>query len=261
MSPKISVITPMHNDAEYVRQCIDSVLAQTYTNWEMIVVDDCSTDDSFEIVKSYGCEKIRLLHNDKNMGAAYSRNRALREADGDYVAFLDADDWWAPEKLERQLKFMQDLQIAFSCTAYYRMRVNGTRVIITAPYIMSHKRMKKCSYVGCLTAMYDRHKVGLIQVEETIRKRNDYAMWLQVSQRFDCYFLADPLAYYRVRENSLSRVSDFSLLRSHKYLFRKQMKYSWIHSWFCAVRNGYNSYRKRKRYVQPDGTELSNIFN
>lgn len=258
--PLVSIITPMHNDSAFVRQTIESVLNQTYQNWEMIIVDDCSTDGSSEIVSLYNDERIRLFRNEENMGAAHSRNVALKNATGDYVAFLDADDWWAPNKLERQIKFMQDLDIHFSCTAYYRVQSTGFKVIGTAPYVISKKRMRKCDYVGCLTAMYDRKAVGLIQVVPSIKKRNDYAIWLEVSKKYNCYFLAEPLAYYRIRQNSLSRIPAIKLLRYHKYLFRKQLRYSWIRSWFCALRNGYYSYQKRKDYIRPEGTELPKVF-
>jgi len=259
-APKVSIITPMHNDSSFVRQTIESVLSQTFNDWEMLIVDDNSSDGSLAVAKEYESKQIRVFHNEKNMGAAYSRNVALREARGDFIAFLDADDWWAPEKLEKQIRFMENLKIDFSCTAYYRCRLDGSRVITTAPYIIGKKVMRACDYVGCLTAMYRREKIGLIQVEPSIKKRNDYAIWLQVSKKANCYFLAEPLAYYRVREGSISHVPAFRLLRYHKHLFRKQMKYCWVHSWFCALRNGYFSMKKRKDYVVPEGTQLDQVF-
>lgn len=256
----VTIITPMHNDGRFVRQAIESVLAQTYQDWEMIIVDDCSTDDSLSIANSYASERIRVIRNAENKGAAYSRNVALREAKGDYIAFLDADDWWAPNKLERQLKFMQDLGIQFSCTAYFRVQETGEKTLASAPYVISKKRMRRCSYVGCLTAMYDRRAIGLIQVKESITKRNDYAMWLQISERFPCYFLAEPLAYYRIRANSLSRISNRRLLKYHQKLFRIQMGYSWIRAWFCALRNGYYVLKKKDDYLYPEDTQLSKVF-
>ena len=253
MMPLISIVTPVHNDAAFVRQTIESVLTQTYTNWEMIVVDDCSTDGSADIIHSYNDARIRYFRNEKNMGAAYSRNLALREAKGDYIAFLDGDDWWAPEKLEHQLKFMQKLKIQFSCTAYFRCHEdnNGEKknLIVTAPWVIGKKRMVRCSYIGCLTAMYDARAIGLIQINPGIKKRNDYAIWLHVCEKANCYFLPEPLAYYRIRQNSISRIPGWKLLRYHKILFRKEMHYSWIHSWFCAFRNAYWAVRKKEKYL------------
>ena len=253
----ISIVTPVHNDGAFVRQTLESALAQTYTNWEMLVVDDCSTDDSADIVLSYKDPRIRYFRNEKNMGAAFSRNRALREAKGDYIAFLDGDDWWAPEKLEHQLEFMQKLKIQFSCTAYYRCYDDDPdrRPIVLAPNIIGRKRMIRCDYVGCLTAMYDAKAVGLIQISPDIKKRNDYAIWLHVSEKANCYFLSEPLAYYRVRQNSISHISGWRLLKYHKILFRKEMHYSWIRSWFCAFRNGYWSVRKKEEYLTMEAPE------
>lgn len=261
-SKKVSIVTPVHNDSAFIRQTIDSVLAQTHKNWEMLIVDDCSTDDSASVIATYQDERIRYFRNEKNMGAAYSRNRALREAKGDYIAFLDGDDWWAPTKLERQLAFMEKLQIQFSCTAYYRCYENGpegsNRPIVQAPWIIGKKLMLKCDYVGCLTAMYDAKAIGLIQISPDIKKRNDYAIWLHVCQKANCYFLSEPLAYYRVRKNSISRVSGWKLLKHHQFLFKTEMHYGWFHSWFCALRNAYWAVKKKKEYVT--NTPLDSVY-
>ena len=251
----VSIVTPVHNDGEYVKQTIESVLHQTHKNWELLIVDDCSTDNSVEIIRSFSDPRIRLFRNEANMGAAYSRNLAMREAKGDYIAFLDGDDWWAPNKLERQLAFMNERKCDFSCTAYYRCYEDRPtyRPIAIAPDVIDRKRMIKCDYVGCLTAMYNAHAIGLIQISNSIQKRNDYAIWLHVSEKANCYFLNEPLAYYRVRKNSISRISGWRLIKYHQILFHTELKYNWIHSWYCAFRNAFWSYRKRKDFViNPD---------
>ncbi len=263
-TPLVSIITPVHNDGPYIGKTIDSVLAQTYGVWELIVVDDGSTDNSTQIIKSYNDRRIRYFRNDKSMGAAYARNRAIREAKGEYIAFLDGDDWWAPSKLEHQLDFMQTLKIDFSCTAYYRCLEEASEdpSIITAPYVISRKRMIRCDYIGCLTAMYNAKNIGLIQISNSIKKRNDYAMWLHVSQKAYCYYLDEPLSYYRVRHNSISRISGWRLIRYHKILFRTELHYSWLHSWFCAFRNAFWSVKKKKDYVaRPGSSEMSPPVN
>ena len=103
----VSVIMPSYNTASYIEETVRSVLNQTYTNWELIIVDDCSTDNTDEILDKISDDRIRIYKNKKNAGAAVSRNRALREAKGRWIAFLDSDDFWFPDKLEKQLQFMK----------------------------------------------------------------------------------------------------------------------------------------------------------
>lgn len=116
----VSIITPSYNTGRFIAETIESALAQTYGNWEMIIVDDCSTDDTDEVVAGYVKQdsRIRYIRNERNSGAALSRNRALREARGRWIAFLDSDDLWMPEKLERQIQFMEKNGYAFSYTKY-----------------------------------------------------------------------------------------------------------------------------------------------
>ena len=249
LKPKVSIITPMYNDEKYIAQTIDSVLSQTYGNWELLIIDDHSNDQSVSIVKNYEDPRIHLFLNEQNLGAAQARNVGLQHATGDYVAFLDGDDLWMPKKLERQLAFMEEKACHFSCTAYHRLRTDGSEQLVTAPEVINRKMMIRCDYIGCLTAMYDRSYIGLIQVDPRIKKRNDYAIWLDVSKKADCYFLPEVLGIYRVRPGSISRVSGFTLLKYHKTLFSLQMGYSWIHSWFCAFRNGFHVLIKKKKYT------------
>ena len=258
--PKVSIVMPVHNDGEFLENTIQSVLDQTYENWEILLVDDCSTDNSLAVAKGFHSDKIRIFQNPVNKGAAYSRNVALQHADGDFIAFLDGDDWWAPTKLEKQVSFMLAHKIAFSCTAYYRVKQDAPKTIITAPYIINRRKLLACDYVGCLTAMYDRRVVGLVQIDPSIMKRNDYALWLHVIEKADCYYFAEPLAYYRVRPNSISRISGRKLLRYHYILFRKELGYCWAHAWFCAFRNGYYVLKKRKKYVVHEEGQLAQVF-
>ena len=126
MEELVSIIMPSYNTGKYIANSIESVQAQTYTNWELILVDDCSTDDTDEVVESYlSDQRIIYIKNEKNSGAAFSRNRALREAKGKWVAFLDSDDLWIPEKLEKQIKFMKENKFDFTYTDYM-IQLNGT---------------------------------------------------------------------------------------------------------------------------------------
>jgi teichuronic acid biosynthesis glycosyltransferase TuaG len=128
--PLISVITPCYNSARYIAKTIESVLAQTYQNWEMIIVDDCSTDNSYQTAIAFAekDKRIRVYRQEQNSGAALARNKAILESRGKYVAFLDSDDLWLPEKLEKQLRFMQKNNSDFSFTEYEHMIDNGGEV-------------------------------------------------------------------------------------------------------------------------------------
>ena len=183
MQGLVSIIMPNYNCAEYVEETVKSVLEQTYSDWELLFVDDCSTDNSVEIVKSFAekDERIKLFVNEKNSGAAACRNRALREAKGKWIAFLDSDDVWDNGKLEKQIEFMGANGYAFSCTDYQHIDEKSvpTGVLVTGPKKVTRHKMFNYCYLGCLTVMYDAEAVGLVQIPDTIAKRNDYALWLK----------------------------------------------------------------------------------
>ena len=223
MNDKVSVIMPSYNTAEYIGESIDSVLAQTYTNWELIIVDDCSTDDTDDVVASYLVdERIRYLKNEQNSGAAVSRNRALREATGRWIAFLDSDDVWLPEKLEKQIAFMEENDYTFSYTNYEEIDCTGvkTGVQVTGPQRITKKGMQRYCWPGCLTVMYDAGVVGLVQIAD-IKKNNDYAMWLKICQKADCHLIAECLARYRKgRAGSVSTNGVITMIYWHYRLFR-----------------------------------------
>lgn len=199
---KVSIITPAYNAEKYIAQTIEAVLRQTYTNWEMIIIDDCSDDNTSEVVASYSDPRIRYFKNEKKSGAAVSRNRALREARGKWIAFLDSDDLWMPEKLEKQVGYMVKNGYHFSYTNYSEIDDDGNPrgILWTGPKKISRMRMAMFNYMGCLTVMYDREFVGLIQIAD-IKKRNDYAIWVKVVKKCPAYLLNDNLAKYRVRSS------------------------------------------------------------
>lgn len=213
MSGLVSVITPSYNTARFISETIECVLNQTYTNWEMIIVDDCSEDHTDEAVKPYLADhRIKYFKNEKHSGAAVSRNKALREAKGRWVAFLDSDDLWEPEKLEKQIGFMEKHAYHFSYTNYSEIDDAGKPLgkVWTGPGRIGKIRMTMFNYMGCLTVMYERDYVGLIQAGD-IKRRNDYALWIKVVKKCPAYLLDEDLARYRVRssgsiQNSLSKM-------------------------------------------------------
>lgn len=234
----VSIIMPSYNTGGYIKNSIESVLAQTYENWELIIVDDCSTDDTDGIVRQFSDKRIRYLKNKKNSGAAISRNYALREAKGRWIAFLDSDDLWLPEKLEKQIAFMENNGYSFSYTDY-KIRWNGKNEdprVYTGPDVVNRKRMYRYCYFSTITVMYDRNVVGLIQIAD-IKKNNDYAMWLQIIEKTNCYRFPECLSVYCKHDNSVSSGSKLKLIKHHYIMFRKALNRSPVVSLLFTVRN------------------------
>ena len=251
MNDLVSIIMPSYNTAKYIGESIQSVLAQTYTNWELIIVDDCSTDNTDEIIAAIADARIRYLKNDKNSGAAVSRNRALREAKGRWIAFLDSDDLWFPEKLEKQIAFMEANDYHFSYTDYVEIdeASNLTGVHVTGPKRITRMGMYNYCWPGCLTVMYDTNVVGLIQIAD-IKKNNDYAMWLKACKKADCHLLSDKLAKYRKRSGSISNHSYKELIKWHYRLFREAEGKGVLGSAVNTVRNIAFGCIKKVKYVE-----------
>lgn len=250
----VSIIMPSYNCGEFVKDSIRSVQAQTYTNWELIFMDDSSTDDTIRQVSLMRDEdkRIHLFQNIGNLGAAITRNNALREAKGKWIAFLDSDDLWEPEKLEKQVRFMEEHGYKFSYTCYAEMDGVGkdTGVIVSGPNKVTKAGMFAFCWPGCLTVMYDANEIGLLQIEN-IKKNNDYAMWLKVCKKADCYLLPEVLAKYRRgRSGSVSTHGITTMIKWHYRLFRDTEKMGVIPSlWHTGVNLVCGFYKKLK-YVK-----------
>lgn len=252
MAELVSIIMPSYNTAKYIAETVQSVLAQTYQDWELIIVDDCSTDDTDEVIKPFLCDsRIRYFKNEKNSGAAVSRNRALREAKGKWIAFLDSDDLWLPEKLEKQIAFMEENGYHFSYTDYMEIdeasKPNGKKV--TGPKRITRAGMFNYCWPGCLTVMYDAETVGLIQIAD-IKKNNDYAMWLKACKKADCYLLGESLAKYRKRTGSISNHGYMKLVKWHYKLFREAENQNPVSSIVLTMRNLFFGVIKKIKYVK-----------
>ena len=249
----VSIITPTWNCARFICETIRSVQAQTYQNWEMIISDDCSTDNTREVIEPYLKEdsRIRYICNPKNSGAAITRNNALKVAQGKWIAFLDSDDLWLPEKLEKQVAFMVENNYHFSYTEYTEMDENGadTGVLISGPKHVSRKGMYNFCWPGCLTVMYDAEKVGLIQIED-IKKNNDYAMWLKACKKATCHLLNETLASYRKRGGSISNNGYRALIKWHYRLYRKAEKKNPVWAAILTLRNLFFGVIKKLKYVK-----------
>lgn len=236
--PLVSVITPAFNAERFIHETIESVLAQTYNNWEMIIVDDCSTDNTKQIVQSYAAKdnRIKLFTLDKNSGSGVARNKAMDESKGRFIAFLDSDDMWLPEKLERQISFMLANGIAFSFTKYVRMQEDGTitNAITEAPATVEYDTLMKHCVIGCLTVVLDRSKIGEQRMLE-IRTRQDYAFWLSLTrQGFNAYGLPEVLAKYRLVENSISSNKLKAARQNWRLYYEIEDQPLWKSLWYFA---------------------------
>lgn len=252
MKDLVSIIMPSYNTARYISESIESVLSQTYTNWELIIVDDCSTDNTDDIVKPYlEDNRIKYLKNEKNSGAAISRNYALREAKGRWIAFLDSDDLWLPQKLEKQIEFMEKNNYSFSYTAYEQIdeASQNLNIQVWGPKKINKRGQYNFCWQGCLTVMYDAEKIGLIQIED-LKKNNDYAMWLKVIKKANCYLLGECLAKYRIRKGSISRHSKHKLIKHHYILYKEGEHKNAFSSTVITVRNLFWGVYKKIRYVK-----------
>ncbi|MGH1384912.1 glycosyltransferase family 2 protein [Kordia sp.] len=237
--PLVSVITPTYNTEAFISETIDSVRAQTYTNWEMVIVDDASSDATVAILKKYAAldDRIKVHVLETNSGAAIARNTAIENAAGSYIAFLDADDLWKPEKLTKQIAFMQEKNIAVSFTSYELMDEQGKSLgkMIKALPKVNFSKMLKSNYVGNLTGIYNAEQLGKVYMPN-IRKRQDWALWLTLIKKVGyAYSLEEPLARYRVRENSISS-NKLNLLKYNYAIYRKALKFGAFKSGLYLIR-------------------------
>ena len=219
----VSVIMPTYNCGKFIAETIESIQAQTYTNWEIVIVDDCSTDNTKEIVDKYIAKDSRIKYSclETNSGAAVARTKSMELAEGEYIAFCDSDDLWMPNKLEKQLDFMKKNDYAFSCTAYEQIDEESKslgRVIKTVKKTDYNRLLLDCP-VGNSTVMYNVKKMGKFEVPN-IRKRNDDALWLQMLKKEKYIWgMPDILMKYRIRSNSISS-NKLKVVKYHWILYR-----------------------------------------
>ncbi len=208
VEPLVSIITPIFNSEKYLPLTINSVKKQTITNWELILIDDNSSDNSYKIAEEFAREdnRIKLIRNKQNLGPAITRNIGIKEAKGRYIAFLDSDDEWLPKKLEKQIKFLNSQDLAFTYSAYYIVEEgNESFVKIFFPdEEVTYEKALKGNPIGCSTAIYDTKILGKVYMPN-ILKRQDYGLWLEILKRVKkTKGILEPLAKYRRRKNSVS---------------------------------------------------------
>lgn len=247
---KVSIITPVHNSEKYIEETIKSVQNQTYSNWEMIIVDDCSTDKTKDLIKAMqeSDSRIRLIKQQKNVGAAVARNCALEHAKGKYIAYLDSDDLWKPEKLEKQVTYMQQNKIAFSCVSYEIIDSEG-ELLNKQVHMLPKSNYRKfltnnlLQTVGIMVDISVVDKKHLIMPD--IFRPEDAATWLQVLKLgIDCYGLDEILAQYRRVENSLSG-NKMKGAKGMWRLYRDIEELPLLYSCYCFVRYAFLAVWKR----------------
>ncbi len=218
----VSIIMPTYNCAKFIGKTIESVIAQTYENWELIIVDDCSKDNTEEVVSKYKDNRIKYHRLENNSGAAVARTEAMKKARGSYMSFLDSDDLWKKDKLEKQLEFMNKNNYNFTCTEYEQIDEEGNKLnkVIKVKKRADYNRILLDCPVGNSTVMYNVEKLGKFEVPN-IRKRNDDALWLQILKKEKyIYGMPDILMEYRIRSNSISS-NKLSLVKYHWQLYRE----------------------------------------
>ncbi len=246
----VSIITPSYNSSKYIKETMNCVIAQTYKNWEMLIADDCSSDDTRNIVEEYTekDKRIKLIKLENNGGAAIARNTALGKASGRYIAYLDADDLWFPQKLEKQLKFLNENNAEFSCPDYEKIEDDGTPLnkIVTMPKTISYKQLLRNTVIQTSGVIVDLKTVDKKLLEmPNVRRGQDSATWFQML-RNGVVFKGqnETLSIYRRVPQSLSS-NKFVAMKRTWYLYRNVEKLSLPKSLYCLLGWGFNASLRR----------------
>ena len=238
--PLVSIITPTYNSEDFIQETITSVLHQTYTNWEMIIVDDCSSDKTLKTLERNASIDKRIQYvqlQKKQWRQAIARNTAIEKAKGKYIAFLDADDLWKPQKLQTQVHFLETNHYAMTFSSYELMNEEGEALhkYIAALPKVTYAKMLKSNYVGNLTGIYNAEKLGKVYMPN-LRKRQDWALWLSIIKKTgEAYSITTPLAIYRVRKNSISS-NKLNLLKYNYNIYRKALNFGALKSGIYLIR-------------------------
>ncbi|TJY34755.1 glycosyltransferase family 2 protein [Pontimicrobium aquaticum] len=229
----VSIIMPSYNSEPYIAASITSVINQTYQDWELIIVDDASTDNSYNIISEFSKKdnRIKLIKQTQNLGAGAARNTAIKAAKGNYIAFLDSDDIWKPHKLEKQLEYMRSKAKAICFSSYELINEEGKPLnkIVEALPKLSYRKQLKCNYIGNLTGLYNAERLGKIYMPG-IKKRQDWVMWLNaIKKGGKAIGIKESLAYYRVRKGSVSS-NKFALVTHNFNMYNKELGFGFFKS-------------------------------
>ncbi|MDN3675390.1 glycosyltransferase family 2 protein [Flavobacterium branchiarum] len=249
----VSIIIPTYNCEKFIGEAIESVQNQTYRNWEIILVDDASTDNTFAIITQFSenDNRIKINQLDKNSGNGFARNVALHNASGRYIAFLDADDLWSSLKLEKQIGFLKTHQLPFTFSFYDCIDEEGNNLNrrVEAPLNLNYNQLFYCNYVGNLTAIYDTDFFGKIKIEAT-QKRQDWRLWLTILKQVKTTKpIPESLAFYRIRKDSMSS-SKFKLIRHNFCVYREFHGYNLVFSILLMTRFLFTQLAVKPRYIK-----------
>lgn len=237
MNDIVSVIIPVYNAKNYIRNTIESVQRQTYPEWELILVDDGSSDGTRDILKNYESASIKVIENAHNLGAAETRNRGVEEAQGRYIAFLDADDLWESIKLEKQVNFINEMNAAFVCTSYefadeYGI---GTGKVADVPCKIVYEQALKNTIIFTSTVLFDLTKITKVEIKMPQIASEDTATWWKILRNgYVAYGLGEVLVRYRRLNSSLSS-NKLKAIQRIWHLYRKQERLSLIKSMYCFL--------------------------
>lgn len=235
----VSIITPSYNSANFITETIEAILNQSYPYWELLITDDCSNDNTIEIIKDFmeKDSRIKLFQLEKNSGAGICRNKSIENAQGRFIAFCDSDDCWMPNKLEKQLAFMIEKNCALSYTSYMVCDENSKTIgIVVCNKKITYAGMKRDDGIGCLTAIYDTNKLGK-KYFPRLRKRQDWGLWLEILKECKIsYGMKEPLAIYRIRKASISR-NKIALIKYNIKVYHDILHFSYIKAYiyFFAI--------------------------
>jgi glycosyltransferase involved in cell wall biosynthesis len=243
----VSIICAAYNCADYLPDAINSVISQDYENWELIIINDCSTDNTLEVANEFTNRdsRIRVQSNRINQGPAKTRNKGIENATGDYLTFLDGDDFWEKEFISSSINFLRENNYSFCFASYYRVDQHLEPILdpFIVPEKVSYNDLLKTCPISCLTAFMDIDKIGKYYMPD-IEKRQDYGLWLKILKDVEyAYGLKKILATYRIREGSVSRNKYYAILYVWK-LFREVEKLPFLKSLYLTFIYAYNGYRK-----------------
>jgi len=252
----VSIIMPSYNSARFIGQSIESIISQTYTNWELLITDDCSTDETVSVVQGYVQQdsRIKLFCMKTNGGAGKARNESIKNANGRYIAFCDSDDRWFPEKLEKQIRHMDEHDCALCSSSYLICNEEGKVIGVNySPSRLTLGMMKRDNKIGCLTAIYDTQRLGHKYYMPVIRKRQDWALFLNILKDCQvCYCLKEPLAFYSQHSQGSISSDKTALIKYNVAVYETVFGYSKIKSWFYFFFLFLPSYTFKKLKIKYD---------
>ena len=246
-TPLVSIVIPVYNAEKFLEDTINCVLNQTYDNWELLLINDCSKDNSKKVAKQFLSDKIKWIDMKKNGGAALARNKGIEVAKGKYLCYLDADDLWEKDKLKKQVTFMQEKKCAFSFTGYEFADAKGvpTGKKVFIPEKINYKQALKNTTIWTTTVMFDMEKLSKEDIYMPNVKSEDTASWWKILKKIDYAFgLNEILSYYRRTEGTLSS-NKFEAIKRIWNLYRNVEKLNLVYSFYYFCWYAFNAVRRR----------------